>query len=299
MSTKEQLNTSQTGSYFSFLQALWYFLGSKRYWFLVWIALFAVAQILFIAYLELTARLINQLVAYSQTKDLQPAINTVILMVLSVIFSGFIRIFAKEQITKIALTLQTKVKTEGMQKLMEFPISWHQKENSGNKVQRLNTGADQLRQFLNGFNNVVLPSGINLILVGIVFARLNIRYILFALVFAFAVYLNEKFFINRKAVLQNKILKIQEKNAGLQFETASNILTAKASDAMTKINTRVADSEQEVLELNLAKRKLVSQKWYVIHAMTGITIGIFLALVLQDYVAGAILIGNVSVMLSY
>jgi ABC-type multidrug transport system fused ATPase/permease subunit len=299
MPTKDNNKTEVSGNYATFIKALWYFLGTKKYWFLLWIAMFATAQVLFIIYLELTANLINQLVGYNTTKDIQPAFITVGLMTLSVIFSGSIRIFAKEQITKISLTLQSRVKTEGMQKLMEFPISWHQKENSGNKVQRLNTGADQLRQFLNGFNNNVLPSSLNLVLVCVVFARLNYRYILFALVMATLVYFNERFFIKRKALIQQQILKIQEKNAGLQYETASNILTAKASDAITKINSRVADSEEEILALNLRKRRLVSQKWYIIHSMTGITIGIFLMLIIQDYIIGALLIGNVSVMLSY
>jgi ABC-type multidrug transport system fused ATPase/permease subunit len=299
MPTKDNNNTYISGNYGTFIQALWYFLGSKKYWFLVWVAMFATAQVLFIVYLELTANLINQLVNYNNTKNIQPALVTVGLMILSVIFSGSIRIFAKEQINKISLTLQSRVKTEGMQKLMEFPISWHQKENSGNKVQRLNTGADQLKQFLNGFNNSVLPSSLNLILVCIIFAKLNYRYILFALVVTCLIYVNERFFIRRKAIIQQQILKIQEKNAGLQFETASNILTAKASDAISKINSRVADTEEEVLSLNLQKRGLVSQKWYIIHTMTGFTIGIFLYLIIQDYISGVLLIGNVSVMLSY
>jgi ABC-type multidrug transport system fused ATPase/permease subunit len=299
MNNNNNSQTSQSGSYLTFIHALWYFLGAKRYWFIVWIMLFAAAQVLFITYIELTANLINQLISYNQTKDIQPIIITISLMVVSIIFSGFIRIFAKERITKISLILQSRVKTEGMQKLMEFPISWHQKENSGNKVQRLNTGADNLRQFLNGFNNVLLPSSLNLILLMIVFARLNYKYIIFAIVFTILVYINEKFFVKRRIAIQNKILKIQEKNAGLQFETASNILTAKASNSLTKMNSRVADTEEEVLQLNLQKRKLISQKWYFIHLLTGVTIGIFLTLVVQDYVAGAILIGNVSVMLSY
>jgi ABC-type multidrug transport system fused ATPase/permease subunit len=299
MLNKDNSQTSATGNYLTFIHALWYFLGAKRYWFVLWIVLFAAAQVLFIAYLELTANLINQLVSYGQTKDLQPVINTVILMVLSIITSGIIRIFAKERITKIALTLRSQVKIEGMQKLMEFPISWHQKENSGNKIQKLNTGADNLKYFIAGFNNVILPSGLNLILVTIIFAKLGFKYIVFALVFTILIYLNEKYFIKKTSIIQQKILAVQEKNSGLQYETASNILTAKSGDALTRMNSRVADSEKEVLEHNLNRRSMVSKKWYIIHFLTGITIGIFLTLVLQDFVAGTILIGNVSVMLSY
>jgi ABC-type multidrug transport system fused ATPase/permease subunit len=285
--------------YVTFIQAMWYFLKGTRVKFVFWVGLFALAQVAFIAYIELNATFINQLIDYTSTKNLNPAINTIWMMIGLVIISGIVRIFAKEGITRTSLTLQTTIKIDGMAKLMEFPISWHQKENSGNKIERLNTGADNVRQFLNGFNNVVLPSGLNLILVSIVFARLNWRYIIFAIVFAGVIYTNERYFIKRRSVLSKQVLKIREKTAGLQYETASNILTAKATDSLGKINTRVNESELDMMNIKLKIRRLVSIKWYIIHSLTGITIGIFLWLVVQDYTAGILSIGAVSVMLSY
>ena len=141
----------------TFIQALWFFLGKNRYWFILWIAVYTVSQSLFFYYLELNAVVINKLIDYNNTKDINSIYWTVLLMAVVVSLSGIIRVMAKGQIAKISLMMESDIKALGMTKLMEFPITWHQEENSGNKIQRLNTGATHVRMLLAALNNIVIP----------------------------------------------------------------------------------------------------------------------------------------------
>jgi ATP-binding cassette, subfamily B, bacterial len=291
--------SKKDSDYITFVKSLWFFLGKNRYWFLFWVATFVFAQALFFYYIELNAKIINQLIDYSKTKDLNSIYITVALMAAAISISGIIRVTAKGQIAKFSLVMESDVKSLGMTKLMEFPITWHQNENSGNKIQRLNTGAGHIRTLIAGLNNVVIEGITNLILTIIIFGRLNYRYIIFGLFYTAIIIINEKFFYTRRKVLQKQMLVHQEANAGLQFETASNILTAKATNSLSAMNTRVSDSENQALDVKLKMRKLGTLKWYVMHCITAFTVFAFMYLVIQDYISGLLLIGNVSVMLNY
>jgi ATP-binding cassette, subfamily B, bacterial len=303
MTSKENnsmpIPTKKVRDYKTFVQALWFFLGKNRYWFLFWVATFALSQVFFFYYLELNAKIINQLIDYPKTKDLNSIYFTVGVMALAISLSGVIRVMAKGQIAKISFIMESDVKSLGMTKLMEFPITWHQKENSGNKIQRLNTGAAHIRSLLAGLNNVVIPGITSLILTLIVFSRLNYKYIIFGLIYTFIILINEKIFYGRRKALQKQRLVHEESNAGLQFETASNILTAKATNSLSAMNTRVSDSERLALNVRLQMRKLSSLKWYVMHTITAFTVFAYMYLVIQDFVTGMLLIGNVSIMLAY
>ena len=283
----------------TFLEALWYFLGNNKYWFLLWVIVFVGAQSLFFYFLELSAKLINLLIDYNKTQDINSINITIASMALAVSISGIIRVLAKGQISQIAMIMEKEVKTLGMTKLMEFPISWHQKENSGNKIQRLNTGASHIRSLLAGLNNVVIPSITSIVISLFIFAKLNYKYIIFGAVYTLIILINERYFHSKRSKLQKQMLLQQESNAGLQFETASNILTAKATNSLSKMNTRVEASDQKTLDTKLRLRKLSSIKWYVMHCLTAFTLFTYMYLVTQDYIVGLITIGTVSIMLSY
>jgi ABC-type multidrug transport system fused ATPase/permease subunit len=291
--------SKRVSDYKTFVQALWYFLGKNRYWFVLWVAVYTASQALFFYYIELNAKIINQLVDYNKTQDLNGIYFTVATMAVVISLSGIIRVLAKGQIAKISFIMEKDVKDEGMTKLMEFPITWHQKENSGNKIQRLNTGATHIKQLIHGLNNQVIPGVTSLIMTIVIFGRLNYRYIIFGILYTAIIVINEKYFYTKRKILQKRMLVHQEANAGLQYETASNILTAKATNSLSKMNSRVSDSDQKTLDVRLEMRKLSTLKWYVMHTITAFTVFAFMYLVIQDFITGILLIGNVSIMLSY
>lgn len=283
----------------TFTQAFWYFLGDQKLNFIVGLVLFGLAQVFMYAYFNQIAVFINFVNVHKESSDIIEATKLIALLGFYLIISGLIRIFAKERISRIKIINESNIKKEGMLKLMEFPIEWHQKENSGNKVQRLNEGAANFAQLINGLNNVVLAATINIIITMVIFIRINIWYLFFVIAFTIVMYINQKIFLNLKDKYFKERIKLKEVNAGLQYETASNILTAKANDAVSRINTRLDTAEDKIVDVNLKIRRLVAIQWYITHTIGGITIAIFMFLVFKDYVSGALLIGNLAVMLTY
>ena len=48
---------------------------------------------------------------------------------------------------RISLNARYRAKVWGFERLLDFSLSWHQQESTGNKAQRLLTGAEAVRQW--------------------------------------------------------------------------------------------------------------------------------------------------------
>ncbi|MGL4758294.1 MAG: ABC transporter ATP-binding protein [Patescibacteria group bacterium] len=295
MSTKEK-NTSQKTDFVSFIKTYWYFIGNNKIVLLIMLVLFAIAEGLTIVYFQFISKLVDELVNKNSNNNILYYASALGGLVIA---SGWLRIYSKERISLIGLKSESEAKKNGMQKLLEFPLSWHQKENSGNKIERLNTGTSHIRRFTQGVNNQVLSALFNLIGIIFVYATLNWKYIAFGLGYAIVSYVFISYFEKIKSKYRKELMKLKEISAGIQYETASNILTAKATDTVSKINSRVIASEDSMMIIKEKIRRTISNSWYINHLLNGLGIMLYVYFVINDYQNGLMNVGLVSIMLVY
>src|SRR4029077_1886100 len=60
---------------------------------------------------------------------------------------ALIRLSSKRMMGRISLNARYRAKVWGFERLLDSSLSWHQQESTGNKAQRLLTGAEAVRQW--------------------------------------------------------------------------------------------------------------------------------------------------------
>lgn len=112
--------------------------------------------------------------------------------------------------------------------MFELDSEWHEKENSGNKIKRMNRGAESLDSMIRLYIDLVIESTVNIIGIIIVLSALGPTVDLL-LIFFFITYFLISLVLTKKAGKQSHIANIKwEEFDGLDFEAVNNISTIKS-----------------------------------------------------------------------
>ena len=124
---------------------------------------------------------------------------------------------------------------KSLQHLFRIDMQWHEKENSGNKMQKIVKGGESLKEIIRMFVDLVIESTVNLIAIFIVLAYLNTYFILLLSVFFVSYYILSLKLTNR-AKYQSHIVNVEwEKYNGISFEAINNISIVKSLRIGNKI----------------------------------------------------------------
>lgn len=111
--------------------------------------------------------------------------------------------------------------------LFKLDLAWHEKENSGNKVKKLQKGGDGINKIIRMCVDNFSEAGVNLIGIVIIIAKFNSN-ISLVLIFFMISYFTLSNFLNRRAALAANATNIAEEEiSGLAFETINNIRSVK------------------------------------------------------------------------
>ncbi|MCW8966178.1 MAG: ABC transporter ATP-binding protein, partial [Candidatus Pacearchaeota archaeon] len=215
------------------------------------------------------------------------------------IFTTIIRLRGKFNLNIISKKVQRYLKVESINRLIQGDLIWHEKENVGNKMQRINEGESSIQKFIQFYNN----QGVRLItlLIGIitVFAFFSIKYALMAFLFIFT-YLFVELKFNKKIAKKTLILnKLKEKASGKAYEVSSNIATIKSLGIEKSSGKNIDKNEKKVLKANIEKNKLTNLKWISIQIVATTFFALFILIVGKDILAGALTTGVIVIYISY
>src|SRR5262249_36423977 len=140
-------------SFFDLTSALWYFLGPERWVFLFFsgILLSVLCYALVPPYIVgLTA---NFLIGYAKSDSAnRPSISPLFwfagLLTGSYAAVALVRLSSRRMLGRISLNARYRAKVSGFERLLDSSLSWHQQESTGNKAQRLVTGAEAVREWM-------------------------------------------------------------------------------------------------------------------------------------------------------
>lgn len=293
---------NKSWSWLDFAKLILQFFGKNRYKFLL------AATIIFLTYFyTLIPPVAIGLVVDFFTKY-QPGepIDFVIFvaagfMLTNLVFSQ-VRLRSREWIGNLFSEMNYRVKVDGFTRLMEYSLAWHEKENAGNKIQRLQSGIESLSRL----GDLLTSGGSGLLMtvagiVGVIgaFLFLSPVFMLFGIAFVvvfFAIHRSYENKIQKVNALRNQQL---EKVSGRFYEGLNNVLTIKSLGAKDSFVSQVNEAESTGKNYEVERRKyyFTKRRWF--QGVISVANAAFILLLANQYLAGVITVGVIIVYFNY
>ncbi|MBW3003087.1 ABC transporter ATP-binding protein/permease, partial [Candidatus Woesearchaeota archaeon] len=214
-------------------------------------------------------------------------------------FQVWMRFFAKFRLQALAGDIRKNTRISAMNKLMDLPLKWHEKEETGSKIEKINSGSEAIYTGIHLFSN----EGID-ILVGLVgaigiFAALDWRYALFGLGYALVYVFGELYFNKRLTALRTETAKIKEKVSGKLHESSSNLLTVKSMGLKKVFTKSTEEYEEKYYRTWLRAKKFGQFKVKTIKTFAAVGYALFVLMVGFDALSASITVGSIYVYSSY
>ncbi|MEK7569748.1 MAG: ABC transporter ATP-binding protein [Patescibacteria group bacterium] len=280
-------------------KAIWYFLENDRRKFIFFTIL--LSSIFFYTFVPpyVTGKIIDLLTIHSPGDPLEPLYGYVLFIGGTYIAASLIRLYSKMNISIMGQRGRAKARIWGFERLTEFSLEWHSKENIGSKIQRIFTGADSIKSWLGALTKDILKIFADI--VGAIIILSFIDYKLAIVIFVYtALFLSIEFTLSKKILrLSNEFNKFNQAAGGVYVESASNLLAVKALGSEQNISARVANREEESRDMSIKRSKAGYSKWYLLQFINGTALMFFLFLTAKEVIAQVITIGTVLVAFAY
>lgn len=265
-------------------RALWYFLDAER-----WTYLFFVLVLLAVLFYTmvppyLVGLIANFLIDYTRSNAAQRPPVTTLFILIGILAGSYcavamIRLSSKRMLGRISLNARYRAKVWGFGRLLDYSLSWHQQESTGNKAQRILTGAEAVREWLMDIINNLASAFAAFVGSLVACVLLNPAFVLFFAYYLGVLILIERFFDRRISKLSDRINKSMENASGSFVESASNILAVKALGAADKMTGTVAHREALARRLSYERLRLSNTKWMCFQAHNSVSWGFYLVVI--------------------
>ena len=270
-----------------------YFLDTDRRRYLFFICVLGIVQFYPMLPPYLIGRVADFLIAWRPGADLTPMYLTITTLGVAHAGVALVRLSTKRVIGRMAIDARMRAKVWGFERLIGFSLGWHQKESTGNKAQRVLTGADAVRDWTGELVNALLTAA------GAFFGALIACMLLHpATVFFFLYYCGvlgfiEWYFYRRIAKLSDQINASMENASGSFVESAANILSVKAMNAGADMTARVAAREQAARDFAYRRLRLTNTKWMLFQLHTALAWALYIYGVARGVMEGGLSVGMV------
>jgi len=271
-------------------RALLFFLGEDRRRYLAFSAVLLAVQFYALLPPYLIGRVADFLLQHHAGESLAPLYWTVATLGIAHAVVAMIRLSTKRVIGRISIDARYRAKVWGFERLLDFSLTWHQQESTGNKAQRVLTGAEAVREW-----SADLMNNLFVALAAFFGALVACMWLWPASVVFFVYYVGglallEWTFYRRVARLSDIINASQENASGSFVESATNILSVKAMGAASGMTGKVAEREALARDFAYQRLRLTNSKWMTFQLHTALAWALYIL-----GVAWAVLDGRLSV----
>lgn len=280
-------------------RAIWFFVAQDRVRYLVFTSLLFLSLFYTLVPPFLIGKTVDYLVRFHPGDSLQPIYLYVGGLTISSALVAISRISCKRIIGQISINARYRARVWGFERLLDFSLAWHQQENTGNKAQRIITGADSIREWTRDIGNKIFPTLTNFIGATLACMWVNPWFGLFFIYYIAGLVLAERYFDSRIARLSDQINKSIENASGSLVESASNILAVKALGAQQSMTNKVEAREEIARKLAHERLRLGNTKWMVFQVHNSLAWGIFVLFVALAVVHGKLSVGLVLTYTAY
>jgi|TARA_Y100000310_G_scaffold25911_1_gene24779 ABC-type multidrug transport system fused ATPase/permease subunit len=278
---------------------VWYLLKGRRLRFSIYSALRSAAQVIAFIIAYYFGKIIDFLTSYSSGESLTNFYIYVGLIAFLGAFTVWLRMFSKQGLKTIAANLRKETRLLALQKLVLANMDWHEKEDTGSKIQKINSGSDAIYESLQKFMNEGIGILVGFIGSIVIFFILDWRYLVFSLVFVIIYMLGEHYFNKKLNYWTDELNKVKERVSGKIHESASNILSVKSLGLNSAIHKKTESEEDEFLRVWTIKTDLGQLKFKTIKMFAAVMYALFILMVGFDVINGLITVGSVYVFVIY
>jgi len=280
-------------------KSVWYFLKEDKKKF--FIAIFVLSAIYFYDFIPIyiMGKIVDFFTKYVPGQSLRMFYFYVAFIAVTYVIASLIRLKSKNVLSIIAVKSRARARILGFERLTEFSLEWHNKENTGNKLQRIFTGADGVSNWLGMLRKELLKIFATLIGVVLFFLFVDFKFMILIVVYT-AIFLSVEFFFSKKVfTLSDEFNKLNQKAGGTYVETASNMLSIKALGGEKRMIQNVADRETISQEISIRRTNVNNFKWRCLQFVNGTAFGVFLLLTGFSLLSSLISVGMILVFYSY
>lgn len=271
----------------------------KRRQFLAWnVALIVAQTYVLVPPLGLSA-IVNYFANYRPGQSLDDLFAFIALLVGSAVVVSFLRLGAKTRLGEIDSEIIYLARMSGFQKLVDNSLRWHDSENTGNKVQRIETGLNAFQRIMRIFARDMYRIILAAIGAYLTFILLGWDYALIVTVYCASLLGIHLYFAAILRQLYERKNKLKEASSGKYFEGLNNLLTVKTLGAKNSITNQIQIAEKELLDLAKTTYRLNSTKWLIFSVLSSASRGIIFVLAAINIANGKLTIGALILMLSY
>lgn len=280
-------------------KSIWHFLGENKF---RWVGFNLVLFIVLFYDLVppfILGKIVDFFTNYHAGESLGTFYFYALFVGISSIIVALIRLSSKNRLDRIAIAAKTTARVEGFERLMDFSLQWHAKENSGNKVQRIFNGSQSISEWTQLTNNGLFPVATAFIGVLLVFLFLSPLFLVFLIIYSLSYFAIEYFFNRKLEKLSDELNQLREKSSGKYIEGTGNMLAIKALGAEKDIHSKVRHSEENSKNIEITLSNTGIRKWYSFQTLNGLALIVFLFMVAHQLVAGIISVGYILVFFTY
>ncbi len=270
-----------------------YFLDTDRRRYLIFISILGAVQFYPMLPPFLIGRVADFLIAWRPGHDLTPMYLTIATLGVAHACVAMVRLSTKRVIGRMAIDARMRAKVWGFERLLDFSLAWHQKESTGNKAQRVLTGADAVREWTSDLVNALLTAAGAFFGALIACMLLHPATVLFFLYYCGVLAFIEWHFYRRIAKLSDQINASMENASGSFVESTANILSVKAMNAGADMTARVAAREQAARDFAYRRLKLTNTKWMLFQLHTALAWALYILGVAWGVMEGGLSVGLV------
>jgi ABC-type multidrug transport system fused ATPase/permease subunit len=283
-------------SFFDLPRALWHFLGEERWTFLFFSGVLLTVLCYTMVPPYIVGLIANFLIEYVKAgpgprSSMSPLFWLAGSLAVSYAVIAMIRLSSKRILGRISLNARYRAKVWGFERLLDSSLSWHQRESTGNKAQRVLTGAEAVREWTGDVLNNFLSTIATFTGALIASLLLHPALILFFVYYLGVLIVTELVFDRRIDRLSDRINKSLENASGGFVESASNILSVKAMGAADTMTSNLAQREELARRLSYERLRLGNTKWMCFQIHNAISWGTYLLIVAYMVMEGRMLAG--------
>lgn len=210
-----------------------------------------------------------------------------------------LRSYGKLHLIKIGGELRKKVRVLAMSKLVDLELRWHEKENTGGKIQKIQGGGDSVYRGVSFFSNEGIDILTGVLASLVIFIFLSWKYVIFGVIYSIVYIATELYFRKQMQKGEEEITKANEKVSGKIHESASNVLAVKALGLHQRMKTSMLVDEERYYRLWMEHKNLSHRKLRFTQVFAALGYSGFLLIVGFDVLSGIATATSVFVFGSY
>ncbi len=156
--------------------------------------------------------------------------------------------YAKKFGYAVAETLSIDATLKTVRHLFLLDMAWHERENSGNKIKRIQNAGDGMNKIVRLWFDSIIEIAVNLIAINVIIAQFDRAILFLLLIFLVTYFVISTVMIKRAGEASYQVNKKEEEVSGLLFEAINNIRTVKVMAMAKTLTARLVDGTHQLFE---------------------------------------------------